>query len=139
MSDDYSRFSTVLLMDTDVEDRCLVKSVLNLKGFDVIEALEEDQVVDLAFRWRPELILMELRRPIVRGFSAIRQIRKLSSLRAVPIISFSQNHPANQRELALAAGCAEHVSKPIDFDQLDDLIDKFLPGHELEFASTLLQ
>ena len=138
MGDDNSRFSTVLLVDSDEEDRYLLKAVLGLRGVDVIQAIDGHQAVDLAFRWRPELILIEIRPPIAEGFTAIRQIRKLASLRKVPIISFALDERTCQKDLALAAGAEAHLSKPIDFDQLDSLIDQFLPGHELELASLLL-
>ena len=138
MSADCQRVETVLAVDSDEDNLCLLKSILRLKGFDVLGAVNGHEAVDLAFRWRPELIVMSLKLPLVSGFTVVRRIKKLASLRDVPIISFGVNDPICHRELALAAGCAAHLDQPMDFDELDILIDRFLPGHSLELASLLV-
>ena len=138
MSDDSRRIETVLAVDSDEDNLCLLKSILGLKGLDVMTAVDGQEAVDLAVRWCPELILIDLKLPVVSGFSAIRRIKKLPSLEGVPIISFAPGKPICHREIALAAGCAAHLDKPIDFDELDFLIDRFLPGHNLELASVLV-
>ena len=138
MSDDSQRIETVLAVDSDEDNLCLLKSILGLKGLDVLTAFNGEEAVDLAVRWHPELILIDLKLPIVSGFSAIRRIKKLPSLNQVPIISFCPCKPICHRELALAAGCAAHLNKPINFDELDLLIDRLLPGHGLELASVLV-
>lgn len=131
------RIETVLVVDADDDNRCLLKSILSLKGLDVLEAVNGQEAVDLAFRWRPELIVMDLKLPLVSGFTVVRRIKKLACLRGVPIISFVENEPASHHNLALAAGCAAHM-EPLDFDELEILIDRFLPGHNLELASLLV-
>lgn len=138
MSDENQRLATVMVVDNDEDGLCLLSSVLQLKGFDVLEAENGKDAVDLATRWRPELILMELKLPIVSGFTAIRRIRQLASLRETPIIAFSMPEPASHNQLALAAGCVAHLEKPIDFDQLDVLLDQYLPGHRWEIISALV-
>ncbi len=77
-------------------------------------------------------------RSIISGFTAIRLIKKLASLRHIPIIATSLSKLTSHRQLALAAGCAAHLDKPVDFDQLDALIDQFLPGYRWELASALV-
>lgn len=138
MSDENQRLATVMIVDNDHDGLCLLRSVLQLKGFDVLEAENGKEAVDLAGRWRPELILMELKLPILNGFTAIRRIRQLSNLRETPIIAFSAPEPTSHNTLALAAGCVAHLEKPIDFDQLDVLLDQYLPGHRWELASALV-
>lgn len=138
MSDDNQRLATVMVVDNDEDELCLLSSIFGLKGFDVLEAINGSDAVDLATRWRPELILMELKLPIISGFTAIRRIRQVSNLRDTPIIAFSTPEPAPHYQLALAAGCVAHLEKPIDFDQLDVLIDQYLPGHRWEFVSSLV-
>ena len=138
MSNESQRIETVLAVDSDEDNLCLLKSILGLKGLDVLIAANGQEAVDLAVRWRPDLILIDLKLPIVNGFSAVRRIKKLPSLEQVPIISFAPCDPTSHRELALAAGCAAHLDKPIDFDELDLIVDRFLPGHSLELASVLV-
>ncbi|MGH9966355.1 MAG: response regulator [Pyrinomonadaceae bacterium] len=138
MSEEPQRIETVLAVDSDEENLCLMKSILGLKGFDVLQAVNGREAVDLAFRWRPELILMDLKLPIVSGFTVVRRIKKHESLRNIPIISFAIVEQTCYRELALAEGCAAFLDKPLDFDELDSLIDQFLPGHSLELTSVLV-
>jgi CheY-like chemotaxis protein len=138
MSEETQRIETVLAVDSDEENLCLLKSILGLKGFDVLQAVNGREAVDLAFRWRPELILMDLKLPVVSGFTVLRRIKKIESLSNVPIISFAMVEPTCYRELALAEGCVAYLDKPLDFDELDSLIDRFLPGHSLELTSALV-
>jgi|SRR5882724_5015065 len=138
MRNDSQGIATVLVADSDEDSRCLLNSVLTLKGFDVLGADDGERAVALAIRCRPDLILIELKLPIISGFTAIRRIKKLANLRDIPIIAVSLDKPISHRQLALAAGCAAHLDKPVDFDQLDTLIDQFLPGCRWELASALV-
>jgi len=138
MSDDSQRTATVLVADSDEDELFLLKSVLALKGFDVLRASDGQEVVDLATRWRPDLILTELKLPVISGFTVIRRIKKLASLRDIPIIAVSLDRPVSHRKLALAAGCAAYLDKPVDFDQLGALIDQFLPGYQWQLTSALV-
>ena len=88
---------------------------------------------------RPDLLLIQLKLPVVSGFTAIRRIRKYEELRAVPIIAISFNNPSSNRQLALAAGCNAHIENPIEFDLLEDLVDQLLPGDRLALTSVLIQ
>jgi CheY-like chemotaxis protein len=138
MMGDSERLATVMVADGDEDSICLLKSILGLKGFNVLPAADGQEAVDLAIRWRPDLILIDLKLPIVSGFTAIRRIKKLASLRDTPIIAVSFSKHTSHSRLALAAGCVAHIKKPIEFDRLDALIDQFLPGHRWELASTLI-
>jgi len=138
MRNDSQRIATVLVADSDEDNLRLLNSVLALKGFDVLAANDGQKAVDLATLGRPDLILIDLKLPIISGFTAIRRIKKLASLRDIPIIATSLSKPTSHRQLALAAGCAAHLDKPVDFDQLDALIDQFLPGYRWELASALV-
>ncbi len=76
---------------------------------------------------------------MVSGFTAIRRIRKDEDLRGVPIIAISFNNPTSNRNLALAADCNAHIENPIEFDLLDALVDRLLPGDRLPLASVFIQ
>jgi CheY-like chemotaxis protein len=131
--------ATILIADRDDYTRDMLKSLLELKGFAVLEAHDGQEAIDIAIGMRPDLMLIQLRLPIVSGFTAIRQIRKHYELRAVPIIAVSVNNPTTNRNLALAAGCIAHVEDPNEFYLLDGLIDQLLPPKYLPLASSLVQ
>ncbi len=130
--------ATIMVADNDEDNRCLLKSILELKGFVVLEATNGQEAVDVAIEMLPDLMLIELKMPVVSGFTAIRRIKKHHELRQKPIIAFSFSRPASHHKLALAAGCSAHLEEPIEFDQLDALIDQLLPGERLKFVSALV-
>src|SRR5258706_10838945 len=129
---------TIMIADNNEDNRCLLKSILELKGFVVLEAANGQEAVDLAIEMLPDLLLIELKLPVVSGFTAIRRIKKHDELRQTPIIGVSCNRPASHHKLALAAGCSAHLEEPIEFDQLDALLDRLLPGERLQWASALV-
>ena len=130
---------TVLVAESDDDARFLLKSLLELKGFRVLEAIDGQEAIDTALSKHPDLVLIQLKLPVVSGFTAIRRIKKNEELRAVPIIAVSFNNPPSNRNLALAAGCNAHIENPIEFDLLDALLDRLLPGDRLPLASILIQ
>lgn len=131
--------TTILIADSDEDSRYLLRSLLELKGFQVLEANDGQQAIDTAVSKRPDLLLVQLKLPVVGGFTAIRRIRKHEELQAVPIIAISFNNPTSNRNLALAAGCNAHIENPIEFDLLELLVDQLLPGDRLPLASVLIQ
>ena len=131
-------FPTIMIADCDEDERCLLRSILELKGFSVLEAVDGQQAFDLALQMHPDLMLIELKLPVVSGFTLIRRIQKLTRLSQTPIIAISLNKPISHQRLALAAGCAAHLNKPIAFDELDSLIDQLLPQARFELASALV-
>lgn len=133
------RTSTVLIADSDEDSRYLLRSLLELKGFQILEAHDGQEAFDISVLREPDLILIQLRLPLVSGFTTIRRIRKHETLRNVPIIAISTNYPTSNHELALAAGCNAHVENPIEFDRLEMMLDRLLPGDRLPLASALIQ
>jgi CheY-like chemotaxis protein len=130
---------TILIAESDDDARFLLKSLLELKGFQVLEANDGEEAVDIAMRKRPDLLLIQLKLPIVSGFTAIRRIKRHGELQDIPIIAISMNNPTTNHNLALAAGCNAHVENPIEFDHLEVLILRLLPGDRLPLASILIQ
>ena len=129
---------TIMVAEDDKDERGLLKSILELKGFSVLEAGDGQQAFDLALQNHPDLILIDLKLPIVSGFTVIRRMQKLARLRRTPIIAVSLNQPISHRRLALAAGCAAHLNKPIELDELTSLIDQLLPDARVELASAFV-
>lgn len=124
------RHKEVFLVVEDFEDsRFMMRRLLEMAGHKVIEATDGEQAVKVALREHPDLILMDLSLPKLDGLAATRQIRQRQDLRDVPIVAVSAHDGAESRDAALAAGCNEYVTKPIDFDQLDILIRRYLRNH----------
>ena len=122
---------TVLLVEDYEDNRLMMRQLLELSGYRVFEATNGEQAIRLARLEIPDLILMDLSLPQVDGLSATRQIRTVPYLRNIPIIAVSAHDTADFHAEALASGCNEYVTKPIDFDQLGEVLKHFLsPEHE---------
>ena len=117
---------TILLVE-DTEDNCfMMRRLLEMSGYEVIEATNGEEAVRLAHAERPALILMDLSLPIIDGLAATRAIRKLVGFGKVPIVAVSAHDTADFQADALAAGCDSYITKPIDFSQLELLIARLL-------------
>ena len=123
-----NRNKQLFLVVEDFEDRrFMMRSLLEMAGYSVVEASDGEQAVKLAAEKRPALILMDLSLPKLDGLAATRQIRKDTVGVKIPIFAVSAHDSPQSRSEALAAGCNEYVTKPIDFDRLDELLKRFLP------------
>ena len=115
----------VVLVVEDFEDnRFMMRRLLEMSGYRVVEAVNGNQAVELATSVRPDIILMDLSLPQLDGLAATRRIRSQEGLGKVPIVAVSAHDSSDFHAEALAAGCNEYVTKPIDFDQLVQLLDR---------------
>jgi len=117
---------TVLVVEDFEDNRFMMRRLLEMSGYRVVEAVNGQEAVDIAQREEPDLILMDLSLPLLDGLSATRRIREQVALRKVPIVAVSAHDTADFHAEALAAGCNEYVTKPIDFDQLENLLNRLL-------------
>ena len=127
-----------ILAESDEETRGLIRSLLEFLGFAVVEVRDGDEAYESAMCYQPDLILMELKLPVVSGFSAIRRIKKESELTKIPIVAISSRNATSNKNLAIAAGCSAHVQKPIEFDQLESVVEGLVHCDRLSLVSTLV-
>ena len=120
---------TVLLVEDTEDNRQMMRRLLEMSGFRVVEALNGREAVAVAAEVKPEIILMDLSLPFVDGLAATRQIRKLPELRDVPIVAVSAHDTADFHSLALDAGCNAYVTKPVHYPELEDLVNSLLSSH----------
>jgi CheY-like chemotaxis protein len=117
---------TVLVVEDFADNRFMMRKLLEMSGYQVVEAVDGREAVDLAESARPDLILMDLSLPRLDGLDATRRIRELDGLSHVPIVAVSAHDTNDFHTDALAAGCNEYVTKPIDFAELEALLKKLL-------------
>jgi two-component system cell cycle response regulator DivK len=118
---------TVMVVEDFEDNRFMMRRLLEMSGYRVLEAVNGEEAVELAHRERPQLILMDLSLPQLDGLAATRRIRQYPDLKDVPIVAVSAHDTADFHADALAAGCNDYVTKPIDFDQLEALLSRLLP------------
>jgi two-component system cell cycle response regulator DivK len=117
---------TILLVEDTEDNRFMMRRLLEMSGYRVVEATNGEEAVRLAQTERPDAILMDLSLPVIDGLAATRAIRKLDGLGKVPIIAVSAHDTSDFQSDALAAGCNSYITKPIDFSQLELLIARLL-------------
>ena len=113
---------TVLLVEDTEDNRFMMRRLLEMSGYRVVEATNGDEAVKLAAAEQPGLILMDLSLPVIDGLAATRLIRKLPELAKTPIIAVSAHDTSDFLAEALQAGCNSYITKPIDFNELEQLI-----------------
>ena len=124
----HEALSPLVMVVEDFEDnRFMMRRLLEMSGYRVVEAMNGEEAVEVARRERPGLILMDLSLPLLDGLAATRRIRQQPELQEVPIVAVSAHDTADFHADALAAGCNDYVTKPIDFDQLESLLHRLLP------------
>jgi CheY-like chemotaxis protein len=105
-----------------VEDNDLNRDVLSRRlmsrGYDVVQAADGHECLALAGRRQPDLILMDLGMPEVDGWECTRRLKSDPATSAIPIIALTAHAMRGDREKALAAGCDEFDTKPINFGDL---------------------
>ena len=120
---------TIMVVEDFEDNRFMMRRLLEMSGYQVLEAVNGEEAVEIAKRERPSLILMDLSLPLLDGLAATRRIRQETELRDVPIVAVSAHDTADFHADALAAGCNDYVTKPIDFDQLEALLGRLLTRH----------
>ncbi len=118
---------TLLLVEDTEDNRFMMRRLLEMEGYRVVEARNGEEAVKVAKDEKPALILMDLSLPIIDGLAATKLIRRMPEFKDVPIIAVSAHDIADFQEEALTAGCNRYITKPIDFGELENLISELLP------------
>ena len=117
---------TVLLVEDTEDNRFMMRRLLEMAGYQVVEAMNGEEAVKLAKSECPHLIVMDLSLPVIDGLAATRLIRKLPHCGSTPIIAVSAHDTSDFQSEAIEAGCNSYVTKPIDFNDLEELIAQLL-------------
>jgi len=105
---------TLLLVEDNEDNRIIYSTVLRHTGYEVVEATDGVQAVDLARRIAPDLILMDISIPEIDGWEATRILRQDPKTRDIPIIALTAHALADDRERATAVGFSSYLAKPIE-------------------------
>lgn len=115
---DESNLATILYIEDNDDNLFMLTRRLRRRGYDVLAARDGKAGVQAALDSRPDLILMDLVLPVLDGWAATRELKSLPETREIPVIAVSSHAMSGDREKALAAGCDDYHTKPIDFERL---------------------
>ena len=117
----------VLYVEDNDDNIYMLKMRLELLGeFEVVSAEDGEKGCAMALSERPDIILMDLEMPLVDGWEATRRLKNDPQTRDIPIIALSAHALAGSRERALAAGCDEFDTKPVEFERLVATVRRLL-------------
>lgn len=118
----HRRKGKILIVDDFDDTRLLLRTWLQKKGYEIVEAENGNQAVSMAETESPDLIIMDVEMPGLDGLAATRKIRSSEQGGRVPIVAVSAYGAELFRDDALAAGCDEYVSTPFEPGELERLI-----------------
>ena len=121
----------VLYIEDNDDNVYMLKLRLELLDeFEVLTAEDGEKGCEMAAAERPDIILMDLEMPGIDGWEATRRLKGNPDTRDIPVIALSAHALAGSREKALAAGCDEYDTKPIEFDRLVATMRRVLAGRK---------
>lgn len=120
------RAGRILVVEDNPDNMILICDILTSLNYSVVQAVDGEQGVAMAMSEKPDLILMDLSLPRMDGWQATQYIKDDKDLQHIPIIALTAHALIGDRERALAAGCNDYLSKPINFRALANKLDAHL-------------
>ena len=117
---------TVLVVDDTDDIAELVATLLRMTGCNAVTARNGREAIAAAVEHKPDLILMDIRMPVMDGYEATRRILACPELSGTPIVAVSAHCDGDWAVRARAAGCVECVDKTVDPEQLRSLVATFI-------------
>lgn len=116
----------ILLVEDNEMNRDMLSRRLARRGFDVIIAVDGQEGVDMARSESPELVLLDMSLPVIDGWEVAKLLKTDARTAAIPIIALTAHAMADDRDKALAAGCDDYDTKPVELPRLLEKVDGLL-------------
>jgi two-component system cell cycle response regulator DivK len=118
----------ILYVEDNEDNIYVLKGRLERAGHTVLIATDGEQGIATATAEMPDLVIMDLSLPLIDGWEATRRLKTSPATRAIPVLALSAHAMAGDRERALAAGCDDFDTKPIEFSRVLGKINALLPA-----------
>jgi len=116
----------ILVVEDNENNLYLFRTILQKSGYEVIEARDGAEGVELAVKEKPDLILMDIQLPVLDGYKATKKIKTTEETKNIPVIALTSYAMVGDREKAMDAGCDGYIEKPIDPETFIAEIEKYL-------------
>lgn len=117
----------ILLVEDNEMNRDMLSRRLQRRGYEIVIAIDGAVGVAMVDSEKPDLILMDMSLPVMDGWEATRQLKANPHTKSIPIIALTAHAMSGDREKALASGCDDYDTKPIDLSRLLEKIQAYLP------------
>ncbi len=121
----------ILLVEDNEMNLDMLSRRLARRGYEILVATDGAQGVEEAALRMPDLIIMDMSLPILDGWEATRRLKDQNETRGIPVLALTAHAMAGERERAIAAGCNDYDTKPVEFTRLLAKIENLLLSSEL--------
>lgn len=118
----------ILYIEDNEQNLYLVTYILESHGYEVVQARNGQEGIEMAAERRPAVILLDIQLPWMDGYEVLRRLRERPETREIPVVALTSHAMVGDRERTLEAGCDEYIEKPINPDTFMSIIGPFLPG-----------
>jgi CheY-like chemotaxis protein len=123
----------ILVIEDNQMNMMLVRDLLQLGGYTVLEAMDAEKGVQLAREHLPDLILMDIQLPGMDGLEATRIIGQDPVLKKVPVVAMTSYAMKGDEQMAREAGCVGYIAKPLDTRSFSNTVSGFLNSARPEY------
>jgi two-component system cell cycle response regulator DivK len=116
----------ILIVEDNDKNRRLIADILNYFGYDVKEAANGEEGINLAREFKPDLIFMDMQMPIMDGFTATRILKNDPTTKHIKIIAITSFAMIGDKERILSAGADEYIAKPVNPMELPERVERLL-------------
>lgn len=117
---------TILIVEDVENDMMLMRDVLQLKGYTVLDAVTGAEGVRIAIEAKPDLVLMDIGLPDIDGIAALAQIRANEASRGIPMLAVSASEMPDEKQRIVASGFDAYITKPLNMKSFVETIEKFI-------------
>lgn len=118
----------VLYIEDNLDNLTLVKRVLEIEGYEVLEAKTGQEGLTKALEDKPDIVITDINLPDIDGYEVTDTLKKNKETAHIPVVAITANVMKKDREHVIKAGCDGYISKPIDVDDLPGQVEHFLKG-----------
>jgi CheY-like chemotaxis protein len=116
----------LLLVEDNEMNRDMLSRRLERRGYQVLIAMDGEEGITAATEHHPDLILMDMSLPVLDGWESTRRLKQQPATQGIPVLALTAHAMAGERDKALAAGCNDYDTKPVDFVRLLSKIESLL-------------
>jgi two-component system cell cycle response regulator/two-component system cell cycle response regulator DivK len=118
---------TILCVEDNPQNRLLVNRILSSQGYKVVEAIDGLAGLDMIRSLKPPMVLLDIDLPKMDGIQVVQHVKADPGLRDIPVIALTASAMQGDKERFLAAGCNDYLSKPIQVQQLIQIVETYYP------------
>jgi len=120
----------ILVIEDNENNLYLIRFILENNGFEVLEARDGSEGLELAIQKSPDLIMVDIQLPDISGLEVTKRIRASEFGASIPIVAITSYAMAGDKENALSAGCSGYIEKPIDPENIIAEINNYLSSEK---------